>query len=138
MARLRMLLPELLHVKAAGASGNQIMEFLGSQGLKFPSRKAFYMAFERAQQAGPLLLASTNVTEKPITKVQETTQEESLYSQEAASSSQAGPSQKDRDYVVPVITSKSRDVRIDKNNMYLKNPDGGEVKTLILKRFRVK
>lgn len=29
------------------------------------------------------------------------------------------------------------DVRINKNNMYLKKPDGGEVKTLIVKRVRV-
>jgi hypothetical protein len=36
------------------------------------------------------------------------------------------------------VIADSIDVRIDKNNMYLKNPDGGEVKTLILKRFRVK
>jgi hypothetical protein len=28
------------------------------------------------------------------------------------------------------------DVRIDKNNMYLKKPDGGEVKTLVVKRVR--
>jgi hypothetical protein len=29
------------------------------------------------------------------------------------------------------------DVRIDKNNMYISKPDGGEVKTLIVKRVRI-
>jgi hypothetical protein len=115
-ARLRSLLAELLQVQAAGANAEEIMKFLDAQGVRFPSKDAFYKAFERAKRAGVLAPVSVEQQSAQVSTSNTKAEKEApSYNQKTDRNASTPALMKDGEYVVPVISVVSKDVRIDKN-----------------------